>query len=178
MRVSPAARVIRRKPFSSRTGRDAVPADALRLGAKEFRLSCDQAIATDFAGAFDLILSTVPARIDYDAFLGMLALDGTMVLLGVPKEPITLDVFSLLLNRRSLAGTLVGGIAETQEMLDFCARHGIAAQVEVIDADAIDRAYDRIAAGEVRYRLVIDVRTMNDRAAGEALSVPPLPGTP
>ncbi|MBB2946347.1 putative zinc-type alcohol dehydrogenase-like protein [Actinoplanes lutulentus] len=135
-------------------------ADALKRGAEDYRLSTDPAIFTEFAGAFDLIVSTVPAPIDYDAFLGLLALDGTMVMLGVPKKPITLDVFSLLYNRRSLAGTLVGGIAETQAMLDFCAERGIHADVEIISADEIDDAYDRVAAGDVRYRFVIDVRTM------------------
>ncbi|XVV10181.1 NAD(P)-dependent alcohol dehydrogenase [Actinoplanes sp. CA-131856] len=135
-------------------------ADALERGAADYRLSTDPAVFTEFAGAFDLIVSTVPAPLDYDAFLRMVALDGTMVMLGVPKKPITLDVFSLLYNRRSLAGTLVGGIAETQEMLDFCAEQGIRADVEVIGADEIDDAYDRVAAGDVRYRFVIDVATM------------------
>jgi uncharacterized zinc-type alcohol dehydrogenase-like protein len=78
----------------------------------------------------------------------------------VPKKPISFDVFSLLYNRRSIAGTLVGGIAETQEMLEFCAEHGIGAEVEIVDADAIDAAFDRVAAGDVRYRFVIDIATM------------------
>lgn len=135
-------------------------ADAYRRGADDYRLSTDPSIFTDFAGTFDLILSTVPANLDYDAFLGMLALDGTFVNLGVPKSPISLDVFSLLYNRRSLAGTLVGSIAETQEMLDFCAENGIVAETEVVAADEIDAAYDRVAASDVRYRLVIDISTM------------------
>ncbi|MGP3756847.1 NAD(P)-dependent alcohol dehydrogenase [Streptomyces sp. IBSNAI001] len=135
-------------------------ADAYRRGADDYRLSTDPVIFTDFAGTFDLILSTVPGDLDYDAFLGLLALDGTFVNLGVPKKRVSLDVFSLLNNRRSLAGTLVGGIEETQEMLDFCAGKGIAAQVEVVGADGIDAAYDRVAAGEVRYRYVIDIATL------------------
>ncbi|MER5183868.1 NAD(P)-dependent alcohol dehydrogenase [Streptomyces sp. NPDC002896] len=135
-------------------------ADAYRRGADDYRLSTDPAIFTDFAGAFDLILSTVPANLDYDAFLELLALDGTFVSLGVPKERLSLDVFSLLNNRRSLAGTLVGGIEETQEMLDFCSRNGITPEVEVVAADEIDAAYDRVAAGDVRYRFVIDIATM------------------
>ncbi|BEL03755.1 NAD(P)-dependent alcohol dehydrogenase [Actinoplanes sichuanensis] len=137
-------------------------ADALKRGAEAYRLSTDPAIFTDFAGAFDLILSTVPAALDYDAVLGMLNLNGTLVMLGVPKQPITVDVFSLLHNRRSLAGTLVGGIAETQQMLEFCADHGIVADVEIIGADEIDQAYDRVDRGDVRYRFVIDVQTMAD----------------
>jgi uncharacterized zinc-type alcohol dehydrogenase-like protein len=135
-------------------------ADAYRRGADDFRLSTDPAVFTEFAGKFDLIVSTVPANLDYDAYLGMLDLDGTLVNLGVPHRPITLDVFSLLYNRRSLAGTLVGGIAETQQMLDFCAARGIAAEVEVIAADDIDAAYDRLVAGDVRYRFVIDTSTL------------------
>jgi uncharacterized zinc-type alcohol dehydrogenase-like protein len=135
-------------------------ADAYRRGADDFRLSTDPAIFTDFTGAFDLILSTVPANLDYDAFLGLLALDGTFVNLGVPKKPICVDLFSLLHNRRSLAGTLVGGIEETQEMLDFCAANGIATEVEIVTADEIDKAYDRVAAGDVRYRFVIDIASM------------------
>jgi uncharacterized zinc-type alcohol dehydrogenase-like protein len=135
-------------------------ADAYRRGADDYRLTTDPAIFTDFAGAFDLILSTVPANLDYDAFLELLALDGTFVNLGVPKERISLDVFSLLNNRRSLSGTLVGSIAETQEMLDFCARNAITPEVEIVAADEIDVAYDRVAGGDVRYRFVIDIATM------------------
>ena len=135
-------------------------ADAYRRGADDYRLSTDPSIFDDLAGTFDLIVSTVPANIDYDAFLGLLALDGTFVNVGVPKKPITLDVFSLLNNRRSLSGTLVGNIAETQEMLDFCAQHGIEAEVEVIGADDIDKAFDRVVAGDVRYRFVVDIATL------------------
>ncbi|WP_446045421.1 NAD(P)-dependent alcohol dehydrogenase [Streptomyces olivaceus] len=135
-------------------------ADALRRGADEYRLSTDPTIFTDYAGAFDLILSTVPANLDYDAFLELLTLDGTFVNLGVPKQRITVDVFSLLNNRRSIAGTLVGGIEETQEMLDFCAHNAITPEVEIVSADEIDAAYDRVAAGAARYRCVIDIATM------------------
>jgi uncharacterized zinc-type alcohol dehydrogenase-like protein len=138
-------------------------ADALARGAHDYRLTTDPATFTDLAESFDLILSTVPGSLDYDKVLGLLALDGTLVNLGVPKKPISFDVFSLLNNRRSIAGTLVGGIAETQEMLDFCAEHGIGAQVEVIGADQIDEAYDRVASGDVRYRFVIDISTMAER---------------
>ena len=134
--------------------------DALRRGAVDFRLSSDPAVLAELAGAFDLIVSTVPADLDYDAFLRMLDLDGVFVNLGVPRNPVSFDVFSVLHNRRSVAGTLVGGMKETQQMLDFCAEHGIAAEVEVIDADEIDAAYDRLYAGDVRYRFVIDARTL------------------
>ena len=137
-------------------------ADAMRRGADDYRLVTDPTTFTDLASSFDLIVSTVPANIDYDAFLKMLTLDGTLVNLGVPKKPISLNVFSLLYNRRSIAGTLVGGIPETQEMLDFCAEHGIGSEVEIIGADDIDAAYDRVAAADVRYRFVIDISTMAD----------------
>jgi len=135
-------------------------ADAVRRGADAYRLSTDPEIFSDLRGRFDLILSTVPASLDYDAFLQMLALDGTFVTLGVPKKPITVDAFSLFYNRRSIAGTLVGGIAETQEMLDFCAEHGITSEVEVVTADDIDACFDRVTSGDVRYRFVIDIRTL------------------
>lgn len=134
--------------------------DALRRGARDYRITSDPTTFTELAGAFDLIVSTAPANLDYEAFLELLALDGTFVNLGVPKKPISVDVFSLLYNRRSMAGTLVGGIQETQEMLDFCAEHEIAAEVEVIRADQIDAAFDRVASGDVRYRFVIDISTM------------------
>ncbi|MFA3894113.1 NAD(P)-dependent alcohol dehydrogenase [Rhodococcus qingshengii] len=134
--------------------------DAIRLGADDYRLSTDAGIFKEFEGAFELIVSTVPANLDYDLFLKMLALDGTFVQLGVPHNPVSLDVFSLFYNRRSLAGTLVGGIGETQEMLDFCAEHSIVAEIETVGADEIDSAYDRVAAGDVRYRMVLDVGTL------------------
>ncbi|WP_037161819.1 NAD(P)-dependent alcohol dehydrogenase [Rhodococcoides fascians] len=134
--------------------------DAIRRGADDYRLTTDEGIFKEFEGAFELIISTVPANLDYDQFLKMLALDGTFVQLGVPHNPVSLDVFSLFYNRRSLAGTLVGGIRETQEMLEFCAEHSIAAEIETVGADGIDSAYDRVAAGDVRYRMVLDVSTL------------------
>jgi uncharacterized zinc-type alcohol dehydrogenase-like protein len=105
----------------------------------------------------------VPAQLDLDAFLGLLAVDGTFVNLGAPAAPLSVSAVSLLRNRRSLAGTLSGGMRETQEMLDFCAAHGIGAEVEVISADRIDEAYERLLAGDVRYRFVIDIGTMTSR---------------
>jgi len=135
-------------------------ADAIRRGADDYRLVTDPTTFTDLAGSLDLIVSTVPANIDYDAFLRMLTLNGTLVNLGVPKKPISFDVFSLLYNRRSIAGTLVGGIAETQEMLDFCGEHGIGAEIETIAAEQINEAYERVLASDVRYRFVIDISTL------------------
>ncbi|WP_326758987.1 hypothetical protein [Streptomyces phaeochromogenes] len=101
-----------------------------------------------------------PADLDHESFLALLALDGTFVQLGVLKNALGVDAFSLLHNPRSIAGTLVGGIREAQEMLDFCGEHGIGAEVEIIAVDEIDTAYDRAAAGDVRYRFVIDISTM------------------
>ena len=134
--------------------------DALRLGADEFRIAADASTFAELANTLDLIISTVPANVDLDAYLGLLARDGTYVNLGVPDKPLSVSAMSLLRNRRSIAGTLSGGLPETQEMIDFCARHGIGAEVEVIDAARIDEAYERLLAGDVRYRFVIDIGTM------------------
>ena len=134
--------------------------DAFRLGADAFHNPADVEIFTRLAGTFDLIISTVPANIDLDAVLGLLARDGTLVTLAIPSKPLSLSSVSLLTNRRSLSGTRSGGIRETQEMIDFCAAHGIGAEVEVISADAIDAAFERVLAGDVRFRFVIDIRTM------------------
>jgi uncharacterized zinc-type alcohol dehydrogenase-like protein len=135
-------------------------ADGLRMGADDYRATTDPATFTELANAFDLIVSTVPVNVDLDAFLGLLARDGTLVNLGVPDKPLSVAAVSLLNNRRSIAGTRSGGLPETQEMIDFCAEHGIGAQVEIVGADQIDDAYERLLAGDVRYRFVIDISTM------------------
>jgi alcohol dehydrogenase (NADP+) len=137
--------------------------DGLRLGADDYRATTDPATFTDLARSFDLIVSTVPANLDYDAYLSLLAVDGTFANVGVPHQPISVDVFSLLRGRRAIVGSLIGGIGETQEMLDFCATHRIGAEVEVIDAAGLDAAYDRVLAGDVRYRFVVDIATLADR---------------
>jgi uncharacterized zinc-type alcohol dehydrogenase-like protein len=136
-------------------------ADGLRLGADDYRATTDPDTFRELAESFDLIISTVPANLDMDAYLGLLALDGTIVLLGIPDQPMTVSYFNLVRNRRSIAGSLIGGLAETQEMLDFCAKHGIGAEVEVIGADRIDEAYERLLASQVKYRFVIDVGTLS-----------------
>lgn len=141
--------------------------DALRLGADAYRVVTDTALFTELANSFDLIISTVPANVDLDAYLGLLALDGTLVSLSIPTKPLSLSAASLLANRRSIAGTRSGGLAETQEMIDFCAKHGIGAQVEVMDADRIDEAYERLLAGDVRYRFVLDINTLTKANARE-----------
>ncbi len=135
-------------------------ADARRLGAHHFALTRDEGTFQRLADHFDLIIDTISAPHDYDRYLGMLAIDGTMVLLGVPPAPTPVNAFSVIRGRRSLSGSLIGGIAETQEMLDFCARHGITSDVEVIPAARIDEAYDRTVRGDVKYRFVIDIKTL------------------
>jgi uncharacterized zinc-type alcohol dehydrogenase-like protein len=134
--------------------------DGLRLGASDYRLASDEATFSDLAESLDLIISTVPGSIDPNAYLGLLALDGALVAIGVAHKPLNIDPFSLIVNGRSIAGSRIGSIAETQEMLDFCGKHGIGAQVEVIDADRIGEAYERVVAGDVRFRFVIDASTM------------------
>jgi alcohol dehydrogenase (NADP+) len=134
-------------------------ADARRMGADDFRTTEDPSTYRDLASSFDLIISTVPVNYDIDAHLNLLAQHGTFVNLGVPEKPLSIEPYSLLTNRRSIAGSMSGGIPETQEMIDFCAAHGIAAQVEVIEASYIDEAFDRLVASDVRYRFVIDAST-------------------
>jgi alcohol dehydrogenase (NADP+) len=132
-------------------------ADALRLGADDYRTTGDLPDLTD---SFDLIVSTVPSNFDLSAHLELLGFDGTFVSLGVPDEPLRVDPYTLLTNRRKLAGSMSGGMPETQEMLDFCAEHGIGAQVETIAAKQLDEAFDRLSAGDVRYRFVLDTATI------------------
>ena len=134
--------------------------DGLRLGAQHYHATSDPDTFSQLAGRFDLIVNTVSAAIDVDAYLSLLAVDGTLVNVGAPPEQLSLDVFSLIGARRSFAGSMIGGIALTQEMLDFCAEHGIGAEVEVIAADRINDAYERVLASDVRYRFVIDTATL------------------
>ncbi|TDK23192.1 NAD(P)-dependent alcohol dehydrogenase [Luteimonas aestuarii] len=133
--------------------------DASALGAHDFAATGDGKVFKSHAGRFDLVLDTVSARHDYNAYLGLLKVGGTMVLLGIP-EPAAISAFPLVARRRSLAGSMIGGIAETQEMLDFCAEHGIAADIERIDIDAINDAYERMLRNDVRYRFVIDIASL------------------
>ncbi|GGV02730.1 dehydrogenase [Streptomyces spectabilis] len=134
--------------------------DGLRLGADHYYATGDDATFEQLAGAFDLIVSTVSAPLPFDRYLGLLKTDGALVNVGAPEEPVSLNVFSLMLQRKTLAGSAIGGIAETQEMLDFCAAHGLGAEIELIGADRINEAYERILASDVRYRFVIDAATI------------------
>lgn len=134
--------------------------DGLRLGADHYHATSDPETFKRLANTFDLILNTVSARLDLNAYLSLLAVDGTMVNVGAPSEPLAVQVFSLLMKRRSFAGSLIGGIRETQEVLDFCAEHGIAPQIELIPAGEINQAFERVLASDVRYRFVIDIETL------------------
>ena len=134
--------------------------DGLRLGADAFYATSDPGTFEQLSGRFDLIINTVSAAIDVDAYLGLLAVDGALVNVGAPAEPLSLNVFSLIGARRSFAGSMIGGIALTQEMLDFCAEHNIGAEVEVIPAQQVNEAYERVLASDVRYRFVIETSTL------------------
>jgi alcohol dehydrogenase (NADP+) len=133
--------------------------DGLRLGADKYYATNDRATFKELSRYFDLIINTVSATLPMGSYLSTLRLDGTLVNVGVPPEPLEVPVFALIGGRRSFAGSMIGGIAETQQMLDFCAEHGIGAEIETISGDQIDEAYDRVVGSDVRYRFVIDTST-------------------
>ncbi|MFJ8804891.1 NAD(P)-dependent alcohol dehydrogenase [Streptomyces sp. NPDC102490] len=134
--------------------------DGLKLGADHYYATSDPATFEELAGTFDLIVSTVSAPLDLGAYLGLLKTEGTLANVGAPEEPVSLNLFALLGGGKSLAGSMIGGIAETQEMLDFCAEHGIGAEIELIAASEVNTAYERVMASDVRYRFVIDTATI------------------
>jgi alcohol dehydrogenase (NADP+) len=134
--------------------------DALRLGAHEVVNSRDGDAMAKHAGSFDFILDTVSADHDVNAYLNLLTLDGNLTLVGAPEKPLAVSSFALLFGRRSLSGSLIGGIAETQEMLDFCGEHGITADVEVIPIQKINEAYARLLRSDVKYRFSIDMASL------------------
>ena len=135
-------------------------ADARKLGAQGFGLTSDPDTFKRLAGHFDLIIDTISAPHDYNAYLSLLRVDGAMVLLGVPPEPTPVSAFPLIMGRRSLSGSLIGGIKETQEMLDFCAEHGIVSDIEIIPVQKVNEAYERMLKADVRYRFVLDMGTL------------------
>jgi uncharacterized zinc-type alcohol dehydrogenase-like protein len=137
--------------------------DALKLGADDFLVTKDEAIFKNNAERFDFIIDTVSAKHDYNAYLNLVRRDGTMVLVGVP-ESTELSAPALIMKRRRLAGSLIGGIRETQEMLDFCAAHGVASDVEVIAIQDVNQAYERMLKNDVRYRFVIDLASLKASA--------------
>jgi uncharacterized zinc-type alcohol dehydrogenase-like protein len=134
--------------------------DGLRFGADDYFATSDPATFTANRDRFDLIINTVSSDLDIDAYLSLLRVDGSMVFVGLPENVQNFRVFSLVGGRRSLAGSNIGGIRETQEMLDFCAKHGIGADIEIIGADQVNEAYHRVVKSDVRYRFVIDTATI------------------
>ncbi|WP_405869738.1 MULTISPECIES: NAD(P)-dependent alcohol dehydrogenase [unclassified Streptomyces] len=134
--------------------------DGLKLGADHYYATSDEDTFKELKGTFDLILSTVSAPLNLDAFLSLLRTDGAFVNVGAPEEPVKLNLFSVIGGRKTLAGSGIGGIQETQEMLDFCAEHGFGSEIELIRADEINEAYERVLSSDVRYRFVIDTATI------------------
>lgn len=135
-------------------------ADGKRLGADDVVISKDADQMAKHAGSFDLIVDTVSADHSLDAYLGLLKLDGSLVMVGVPPKPQPVNVFSLIMPRRQLAGSLIGGIAETQEMLDFCGKHNVQCDIEIIRMQQINEAYERMLKSDVKYRFVIDMASL------------------
>ena len=135
-------------------------ADALRLGADEVVVSKNADEMQKHASSFDFILDAVSADHDINAYLNLLQLDGTLTLVGAPEKPLPVGAFGLLMGRRQFAGSIIGGIAETQEMLDFCAEHGIVSDIEMIGIQDVNAAYDRLLKSDVKYRFVIDMASL------------------
>jgi len=135
-----------------------------RMGADHFYATSDPATFEKLGKSFDLIVNTVSADIDWNQYLGLLKVGGTMVVVGVPEVQIPVAPFSLIPHRRSLSGSMIGGIRETQEMLDFCSEKGITADIEVTSIQQVNEAYERILKSDVRYRFVIDMATLDSEA--------------
>lgn len=144
---------------------DSKKEDGLAFGASAYRATEDGSAFKDLAGSFDLIINTVGASVSLDSFLGLLGRGGTMVNLGAPSEEQSFQMFSLLAMRRNYAGSMVGGLPETQKMLDFCAEHGITSTIELINADQVDEYYEKVVSGDVRYRAVIDIASLQQADA-------------
>ncbi|MDQ1648852.1 MAG: alcohol dehydrogenase [Frankiaceae bacterium] len=136
--------------------------DGLRLGAQSYYATSDDETFASLKGSFDLIVNTVSANLPMDSYLGLLKAEGTLVEVGAPEKPMPISAFSLIGGGKTLAGSMIGGIAQTQEMLDFCAEHHLGAEIEVIGADKIDEAWERVVASDVRYRFVIDTSTFDN----------------
>jgi uncharacterized zinc-type alcohol dehydrogenase-like protein len=134
--------------------------DALRLGADEVVLSKDEKAMQAHAGSFDFIIDAVSAPHDVNILLSLLKRDGHLVLVGLPPEPLPVAAFALITGRRSLSGSMIGGIGETQEMLDYCADHGIVSDIELIPIQKIGEAYERTIRSDVKYRFVIDAASI------------------
>jgi uncharacterized zinc-type alcohol dehydrogenase-like protein len=135
-------------------------ADAMRLGADEVVVSRNEEEMKEHEDTFDFILDAVSAEHDINAYLRLLKLDGTLTLVGAPEKPLPIAAFNMILPRRQFAGSAIGGIAETQEMLDFCGQHGVVSDIEMITMNQINEAYERLLKGDVKYRFVIDMSTL------------------
>lgn len=136
--------------------------DGKRMGANHFHATSDPQTFEKLQGQFDLIVNTVSADLDLNPYLSLLARDGTLVVVGIPEKDAPISAFNLIGGRRSLAGSLIGGIRETQEMLDFCSKHGIACEIELTPVQKINEAYDRVVKSDVRYRFVIDMKSLEE----------------
>ena len=135
-------------------------ADGIRLGADHYYASSDPETFVELKGYFDLILNTVSADIDWNQYLDLLKLDGAMVLLGIPEKKVPMGAAPLISRRRSLSGSMIGGIRETQEMLDFCGKHNVTSDIEVIPIQQVNEAYERVLKSDVRYRFVMDIASL------------------
>ena len=138
--------------------------DGLKLGAKEYYATSDAETFKKLAGTFDLIICTVGVAIDWNQYLGLLKIDGTMVVVGAPEHPVPVHAFSLIPGRKSISGSTIGSIRETQEMLDFCSQHDIVAEIETIRIQDVNEAYERVLNSDVRYRFVIDMGSTGEAA--------------
>ncbi|MBD9448860.1 MULTISPECIES: NAD(P)-dependent alcohol dehydrogenase [unclassified Rhizobium] len=134
--------------------------DGLKLGAKEYYATSDEETFKKLAGTFDLIICTVSAEIDWNAYLGLLKVDGAFVVVGIPENAVPVHAFSLVPGRKSISGSMIGSIKETQEMLDFCGKHNIVSEIETINIQQVNEAYERVLKSDVRYRFVIDIASL------------------
>lgn len=135
--------------------------DGIAFGAKDYYATADKETFKKLAGTFDLIICTVGTELDWNAYLNLLKIDGALVLVGLPENPVPVHAFSLVMGRRSLAGSSIGSIKETQEMLDFCGKHNITPEIEIIDIQQVNEAYERVIKSDVRYRFVIDIASLD-----------------
>jgi len=137
--------------------------DGKRMGADNFYATSDPETFKRFKGYFDLLINTLAVEIDWDQYLNLLALDGTMVVVGIPEKKAPIGAYPLIIARRNLAGSVIGGIRETQEMLDFCSKHNLSSDIETIPIQKVNEAYERVVKSDVRYRFVIDMKSIEGR---------------